>query len=221
MQRLSQIVELIESTSDAAFVSEVYGTIVAWNKPAEILLEKSKAEAIGKKCWDIIRGVDECGPLCCEECIVRQAAGKNRPTANFDVQLTGISGKPWCNFYILYARGERSGTLYIIHLLRNVDLRKRLELVVRDFIVQSSHLSLGDTQALLSVSRTPARAIHLTSREQQIVGLLASGLTAREVAAELHISYATANNHIQHLMKKFAVKTRLEAIRRAERAGLI
>jgi DNA-binding NarL/FixJ family response regulator len=102
-----------------------------------------------------------------------------------------------------------------------VDLRKRLELVVRDFIVQSSHLSLGDTQALLSVSRTPARAIHLTSREQQIVGLLASGLTAREVAAELHISYATANNHIQHLMKKFAVKTRLEAIRRAERAGLI
>jgi DNA-binding CsgD family transcriptional regulator len=221
MHRLSQVIELIESTGDAAFVVEVCGGVVGWNKPAEKLLGIPRSAAVGRQCWEMVRGTDECGPLCSEDCIVMQAARKRRAVQNFDMQLPGAPGKPWCNFYILFASGERSNTCYIIHLIRDVDLRKRLELVLRDFVVRRTHLSAEAMQLLLSVSRTPAKATQLTPREQQIVGLLATGLTARQIASQLRISHVTVNNHVQHLMKKLSARSRLEAIRRAERAGLI
>jgi DNA-binding CsgD family transcriptional regulator len=221
MQRLSQLLDLIESTADAAFVTEVGIGIVGWNKAAADLLGISAAAVIGKPCWRVVQSIDECGPLCSEDCIVMQAAGKHRAIANFDAQLTNAPGKPWCNVYIMYAEGERSKTHYIVHLLRNVDLRKRLELALRDFVVQKTHLSTEDMKSLFSATRTPATAIQLTNREQEIVRFLASGKTSRQIADQLNISYTTVNNHIQNLMKKLSAKNRLEAIRRAERAGLI
>ena len=41
------------------------------------------------------------------------------------------------------------------------------------------------------------------------------------VAEQLHISRTTVNNHVQHILRKLDSHTRLEAIRRAEHAGLI
>jgi DNA-binding NarL/FixJ family response regulator len=51
--------------------------------------------------------------------------------------------------------------------------------------------------------------------------LIAKGKSTRAVSAQLHISGSTVGNHIQHILKKLNAHTRLEAIRCAERAGLI
>ena len=51
--------------------------------------------------------------------------------------------------------------------------------------------------------------------------LLAAGTPTNEIAEQLHISPVTVNNHIRHILTKFGAHTRLEAIRRAEHAGLI
>jgi DNA-binding NarL/FixJ family response regulator len=55
----------------------------------------------------------------------------------------------------------------------------------------------------------------------EVLRLLAKGETTESIADQLSISRTTVNNHIQHILHKLNAHTRLEAIRRAEHAGLI
>ena len=50
----------------------------------------------------------------------------------------------------------------------------------------------------------------LTRREGEIAGLVARGLTNRQIAAALHISERTAENHIQHILVKLGLHTRTQ-----------
>jgi DNA-binding CsgD family transcriptional regulator len=51
----------------------------------------------------------------------------------------------------------------------------------------------------------------LTPREQEVLGLLATGLSNAEIAERLFISRSTAKVHVQHILKKLGAKTRLQA----------
>lgn len=96
-----------------------------------------------------------------------------------------------------------------------------MELLVRDFIVSEAKLPAEDVKALVSTTRSSAREVELTERELEVLRLLAKGVVTKAIAEQLHISHTTANNHIQHILKKLNAHTRLEAVRRAEHAGLI
>ena len=61
----------------------------------------------------------------------------------------------------------------------------------------------------------------LSPREREILGLLASGQTQREIAAELVISPKTVATHIQHLLSKLGVHSRAQAVAAAYRLGLV
>src|SRR5215208_2381850 len=61
----------------------------------------------------------------------------------------------------------------------------------------------------------------LTSRELEVVRLLAQGRTNRQIAQELVISFATAKVHVEHIIAKLKVSDRRQAARFAEEAGLL
>jgi len=61
----------------------------------------------------------------------------------------------------------------------------------------------------------------LTSREIQIMTLLAEGISTREIASTLFISASTVRNHIQNVLHKFDVHTRLEAVMLGKQLHLI
>ena len=61
----------------------------------------------------------------------------------------------------------------------------------------------------------------LTPREQEVMRMLAEGLTSREVAKQLFISPKTVENHRTNLMKKLSLKSSVELVRYAARLGLI
>jgi len=50
----------------------------------------------------------------------------------------------------------------------------------------------------------------LTRREDEIAGLVGRGLTNRQIAAALHISERTAENHVQHILAKLGLRTRTQ-----------
>jgi DNA-binding CsgD family transcriptional regulator len=218
---LRELTEMVDSTADAAFAVDGNGVLVAWNKAAEALFNYSAAQVIGKACGEAVQGVDECGPVCSPNCAVLQACHSHQPTSNFDIQIPTAHGPQWCNVSTITTSVANSNTRYSVHIVRRIDLRKRLELLVRDFIVSEAKLPPDDAQALMSVTRSSARAVELTDRELEVLKLLAKGTKTEAIAQQLHISRATVNNHIQHLMAKLNAHNRLEAIRRAERAGLI
>lgn len=63
-------------------------------------------------------------------------------------------------------------------------------------------------------------ATPLSPREREVLALVASGSTNREVAAALHLSPHTIKDLTSSLYKKLGAKNRADAVRRAERLGL-
>jgi DNA-binding CsgD family transcriptional regulator len=219
--RSEDIKGMVASTSDAAFAVDGEGLVVAWNQAAEALFALPASEAMSRPCREIVQGADECGAVCSQDCTVRQAVAKRHPISNFDLLMNTASGRQWCNVSVLVAENGASTNPYALHIIRTIDLRKRLELLVRDFVVSNTNVPAEEAVALISSTRAAAREAELTDRELEILRLLGKGSTTSGVADKLHISRTTVNNHVQHILRKLDAHTRLEAIRRAEHAGLI
>jgi DNA-binding NarL/FixJ family response regulator len=67
----------------------------------------------------------------------------------------------------------------------------------------------------------PPPAEDLTPREQEVLQLLAEGLTNRAIAQELAVSEHTIKFHVNAIMTKLDAQSRTEAVVRATRLGLI
>jgi DNA-binding NarL/FixJ family response regulator len=64
-------------------------------------------------------------------------------------------------------------------------------------------------------SATAANPAGLTTREAEVLTLLAAGLTNAEIAARLVLSGRTVDNHVSAILRKLGVRTRGEASARA------
>ena len=64
-------------------------------------------------------------------------------------------------------------------------------------------------------------AFVLTDREREVLELMASGATNREIAGSLYLSPNTVKEHTSGLFRKLGVRNRTEAVQRAQRMGLL
>ena len=75
--------------------------------------------------------------------------------------------------------------------------------------------------ALAGVSAAEELSEPPTARESEVLGLLARGLSNKQIARELHISEHTVKFHISALYAKLGVGNRAEAVSQGARHGLI
>lgn len=61
----------------------------------------------------------------------------------------------------------------------------------------------------------------LTQREVEVLRLLATGATNREIARELFVTEATVKSHLVHVFTKLGVDSRSRAVHLAQQQGLI
>lgn len=71
------------------------------------------------------------------------------------------------------------------------------------------------------VERLKQRGVHLSSREAEVLQLIAEGRANKQVAAELGISVKTVEKHRQHLMEKLHIHDTAGLTRYAISAGII
>jgi len=67
----------------------------------------------------------------------------------------------------------------------------------------------------------PGDREELTPREQEVLALLAEGLSNKEIAGRLDISDHTAKFHVNSILQKMGAQKRVEAVVRAARLGII
>jgi PAS domain S-box-containing protein len=218
---LRELKTIIDSTADAAFAVDGDGMIVAWNTAAAVMFGVQAGQVIGRACGEILRGSDECGAVCSENCSIRQAVHGRRPIGAFDLQAQTAQGMKWLNVSVMTAEVNNSTIPYSIHIIRTIDTTKKLEMLIRDFVVSETALPAEEVKSIVSSTRSPSSQVELTDREREVLRLLAKGVTTAAIAEQLGISRTTVNNHVQHILSKFNAHSRLEAIRRAEHAGLI
>ena len=63
--------------------------------------------------------------------------------------------------------------------------------------------------------------VPLTKRESEVLKQLAFGLTNKEIAQSLGISYETVKEHVQHILRKIGVSDRTQAAVWAVRNNLV
>ncbi|WP_318201241.1 helix-turn-helix transcriptional regulator [Streptomyces sp. SCL15-4] len=118
--------------------------------------------------------------------------------------------------------GERDRAVELLRLAAAVaaHLRARplADAVAR--LAQRARLSLGGGRRQ-EPAADPAAAFGLTSRERDVLGLVAAGRTNRQIAEELFISPKTASVHVSNILGKLGVAGRGEAAAVAHRLGLV
>jgi len=65
------------------------------------------------------------------------------------------------------------------------------------------------------------KALGITNREHEILGLIAAGLSNREIGEKLFVSENTVKTHSSRLFEKLEVNRRTQAVQKAKELGLI
>ena len=82
----------------------------------------------------------------------------------------------------------------------------------------AGHAGTGTSAGTGTGTRPPPDG--LTTREAQVLALLASGLSNAEIAQRLYLSHATVKTHINRIFAKTGARDRAQAVRYAYQHGL-
>lgn len=94
--------------------------------------------------------------------------------------------------------------------------------VVREIPGEVTGRSAGlPPQADFSRDDDQVAALGVTPRELEILGLLAEGLSNREIAERLYVSENTVKTHASRLFEKLEVRRRTQAVQRGQQLRLI
>lgn len=109
----------------------------------------------------------------------------------------------------------------ISYLLKDVSAEELVKAIYAAHEGRST-LSPAAAQALIHTTTRPAAVGHdLTERERVVLSLLVTGLNNTEIAAALGVSPSTIKSHVSHILDKFAVNSRTEAVALAVRHHLV
>lgn len=168
-------------------------------------------------------------------------AGSVRPdVVVLDLQLPDLSGvdvtrglvaaNPGARVLILSASGEHRDVLdavkagatgYIVKSASRaelIDAVRRTETGDAVFSPGLAGLVLGEFRRL-SVSQDPDTP-RLTEREAEILRMVGTGLSYRQIAERLVLSHRTVQNHVQNTLNKLQLHNRVDLVRYAIEHGL-
>jgi len=198
----------LDRSPDPVFGTSRLNRIVFWNRSAERLLGYSAAEAIGTPCGGLLLGCDVHGNrYCAESCPVTQIAVRGEPVRHFGLQLRAKDGRRiGAEVSILHLEAPPPDLFFLAHLLQLQD--------EPSLALHPAEAGPAPPRPALDAARDSldARARKLTSREVEILGMLAAGHTTPDMAARLHISRLTARNHLQNILDKLEVHSKSEAV---------
>ena len=113
-------------------------------------------------------------------------------------------------------------------------VRLRLDAVLREAAeersrIHESCLKLAETRRAVREGRTltetspiPAPSISmLTKREVEVLRMIAEGLSTKQIAGQLNISFKTAVTHRSHLLQKLGMHESASLVRIAIESGLV
>ncbi len=116
-------------------------------------------------------------------------------------------------------------------LLRELMVGRRLEqlgagAVPREFLTRLTDAFEGHGTPVLPPARrggvaAPGMAAALSTREHEVLTLMASGHPNRAIAEELFITVDTVKRHVTHVFDKLGVSNRTQAVARARELGLL
>ena len=222
-------VETLVNTADGVFIVDENQRIIRWNKGAERILKYTEAEVLNHNCYRVLAGRVHDKLWCHSDCKVHSCVAKNTPMDNFDMLSRTNEGEPvWLNVTVLSP--PNGPERFTAHILRDVTQEKNAGRAIEQFLSALDvrgvprHKPQNDDGLPKSIAaRAPASEVtpSLSSREVEVLKLLAEGLSTTALAQRLSISHFTARNHSQNILVKLDLHSKAQAVSYAFKKGLI
>jgi PAS domain S-box-containing protein len=224
------MLDTITNTADGAFAVDANQRIIKWNSGAERILKYSGDQVLNQNCYRIIAGHISPEKLWCRaNCKARGCVIKGIPLENFDLLTRTSEGESiWINVSIVSSPPGNDPVT--VHVFRDVTREKRAGLAVDQFLVALGITGNGRDKAtnervhVKSINSRPASAEQipdLSTREIEVLTLLAEGLSTKTLAERLNISHFTVRNHIQNILVKLDLHSKAQAVSYAFKRGLL
>lgn len=137
----------------------------------------------------------------------------------------------------LRAQGNTVGILVLTTYDTDADILRATEAGANGYLLKDTSLAdlvraieatnAGDTWLAPSVAAQVMKSLHgsrtekLSSRELDVLRLVADGFSNKEIATELHVSPATVKTHLIHVFRKLDVNDRTAAVTVALDRGIL
>jgi len=154
--------------------------------------------------------------------MAKHAARTGQTVTSYDVATRTKSGQMrWISVSILVSpANEDNPAPLVVHLFRDATKKKQREKFILQMLDEAERIQAA-TLPLMPPTSTESLADELTDREREVLSLLAQGLNTHDIAKSLSISSSTVRNHVQNILNKLQVHSRLEAVAYAFEHGLV
>jgi PAS domain S-box-containing protein len=207
---VAELLEVLGRTADGMIAIDPEMRVVGWNRAATDLLGYEAEEVLGRPCYEILGWHDRHGNAVCEaSCPACARSSRDELIETREVMGRTKAGTAlWLSVSTVVPPARYRRGCQMVHFVREGSLPPMIEELFAERL-GAPRITLGgpagDGGAAASLSR-------LTERELEVLRLLAEGLDTREIAARLTLSRATVRNHVQHILNKLKVHSRLEAV---------
>jgi PAS domain S-box-containing protein len=194
--------------------------IVFWNRGAERILGYTADEMLGVPCYKAFGGFSQETPAMCERsCRTVLLAREARIDSSYSFRVTAKNNeKRWIKVTHLLIPSKDPDVGTLVHIFYDVSE----DVEAKQLITQLSRwLSTRSNLPPLPSSTGNDVLERLTQRELEVLRLVASGVTTEDIANGLAVTSNTVRNHIQRIMEKLGVHSRLEAVVFAQRRHLL
>lgn len=214
--------DLLHQSLDGIFAFDASQTVTFWNPACESLTGIPAGDAIGRSCDELLRGENLKGqPLCRRNCQFSALSAGGPPPACLPMRIGGADGnKIQVSVGTLLLPSGSGNQWSVVHIMRRGRETDPASLFAGAHPRKRVSPANDERHATAHPPGSHAGASLLTQREREVLCLLAEGKSSEVIGEQLHISATTVRNHIQRLMAKLDVHTRLEAVACARRLRL-
>jgi DNA-binding CsgD family transcriptional regulator len=221
MRVFDETLERISRNGEAVFAVDSANRIILWNKSCERLLARPARSAIGKPCYEVLSGRDINGNMYCHrDCAVAHQARerKDDPVRNFELTArTGDGKKKQISTSMFAIPSYHPALNTLVHVLRDANRAP----AAAEAPAARPDSQKEESEPLTPVTLSGGETVVLTTREKEILRCLAEGLGTAAIAKRLFIATVTVRNHVQSILHKLDVHTKVAAVVLAYRHGLV
>lgn len=146
-----------------------------------------------------------------------------------DAQALILVVSAWSTQDSLFSAIQAGATGYVLKERDDVEVALAIRSILRGgapidpFVAREilKQISIPAISLTVEQNRPAADQEMLTQREQEILSLVAQGLSNREIAEQLCVSRYTVESHIKHIYRKLSVSKRTKAVSTARHLGIL
>lgn len=215
---------LLSAADFGVYAMSLDQRIVFWNRGAERILGYTANEVVGRHCYEVVAGVapGSLTPACLNGCPSMRSIREGSIPGAARLEMLCASGeRKSVSVTPMVVSGAVGDAPLVVHLFEDPEERSESDTALDEVRREFSQGGIDIVSDRPPVVPAAGASATLTSRELEVLHLVALGRGTADIALELGISQHTVRNHVRHFRGKLNASTKLEAVITALRRGIL